>query len=301
MTVDETSPLVSTQWLADHVGDPGLRTAEIRTEPGHPEPGANHIPGAVSWFWKDFFWDPLSREFVSPAQAAKRLAAQGVSDRDTLVLYSPRVQFSIYGYWVLSAMCGYRGIRILNGGLGKWLAEGRPVSERVTLARRQDEQAALAGGQEEYAAALAARDESTRIRRDEVLACIGRPDTAIIDARSREEFQGLRVRPAPGVDHGAERAGHIPGAVHLPASELLRPDSGFRPKEEIEQLFRAVGGAPDQTERVVIYCRLGHRASMAWFAASRILGWDHARIYDGSWTEWGSCVGLPVERGAQEG
>ena len=296
MTVHETSPLVSTQWLADHLGDPGLHVAEIRTEPGPPEPAANHVPGALSWFWKDFFWDPLSREFVSPAQAAERLAVQGVSDRDTLVLYSPRVQFSIYGYWVLSVLCGHPGIRVLDGGSPKWLAEGRPVSEQVTLARPQQEQAAPAWRQEEYPAARAARDESTRIRRDEVLACIGHPGTAIIDARSPEEFQGLRVRPAPGVDHGAERAGHIPGAVHLPATELLGPDGGFRPKEEIEQIFRAAGGAPDQASQVIAYCRLGHRASMAWFAASRILGWDHLRVYDGSWTDWGSCVGLPVER-----
>lgn len=288
MTVHETSPLVSTQWLADRLGDPGLRIAEIRPEPGPPEPGENRIPGAVPWFWKDFFWHPLSREFISPEQATGRLDAQGVPDRGTLVLYSPRVQFSIYGYWVLSVMCRCPGIRIVDGGLAKWLAEGRPVSEQVTLAGRPDE----------HAAGRVARDESTRIRRDEVLARIGDPDTVIIDARSREEFQGLRVRPAPGFDHGAERAGHIPGAVHLPTSELLGPDGGFRPKEDIENLFRAVGAAPDQAKQVVTYCRLGHRASMAWFAASRILGWDHVRVYDGSWTEWGSCVGLPVEREA---
>lgn len=288
MTVHETSPLVSTQWLADHGGDPGIQVMEIRLEPGPPEPGVTHIPGAVSWFWKDFFWDSLSREFIAPGQAAARLAAQGVPDQGTLVLCSSRVQFAIYGYWVLSAMCRRPGIRILDGGLAKWQAEGRAVSEQVTLAGQPDG----------HAAAGVARDESTRIRRDELLSRIGHPGTVIIDARSREEFQGLRVKPAPGADHGAERAGHIPGAVHFPASELLGPDGGFRPEEEIEKLFRAAGAAPDQAEQVVAYCRLGHRASMAWFAASRILGWDHVRVYDGSWTEWGSCVGLPIERGA---
>lgn len=291
MAVRETPPLVSAQWLADHAGDPGIRIAEIRTEPARPAPGTNRIPGALSWFWKDLFWDSLSREFVTPGQAAERIAAQGISDQDTLVLCGSRMQFAIYGYWVLSAMCGRSGVRILNGGLATWQAAGHQVSGRDVPVSRQDERVTIS----------ADRDDSTRIRRDEVLAVIGHPGTVIIDARSREEFLGLRVKPAPGADHGAERSGHIPGAVHLPAAELLGPDGGFRPQAEIEKLFRSVGGAPDQARQVVVYCRLGHRASMTWFAASRILGWDHVLVYDGSWTEWGSCVGLPIEgRGRSE-
>lgn len=296
MAVRDAPPLVSAQWLADHAGDPGVHVAEVRTEPGLPEPGANRIPGALSWFWKDFLWDSLSREFVTPEQAARRLAAQGISDRDTLVLYGRRPQFAIYGYWVLTALCGHSGIRILDGGLASWEAAGYPVSGQDAPAGERD---APASGRHEPAEVAAARDDSTRIRRDEVLAVIGHPDTVIIDARSREEFQGLRVKPAPGADHGAERAGHIPGAVHLPASELLCPDGSLRPAGEIERLFRSAGAAPDQARRVVVYCRLGHRAAMTWFAASRILGWDHFLVYDGSWTEWGSCVGLPIEGGSR--
>jgi thiosulfate/3-mercaptopyruvate sulfurtransferase len=129
-----------------------------------------------------------------------------------------------------------------------------------------------------------------------MLARLGDPGTVMLDARSADEYAGLRVKPAPGFDHGAERAGHIPGAIHLPATRLLTPGGTFRGAAEIEEAFRGAGAAPDQAKEVFAYCRLGHRASLMWFAMSQILGWEHARVYDGSWTEWGSCVGMPVQR-----
>lgn len=288
MTAGAVPALVGTGWLAGHLEDPSVLVAEIGTEPANPDYLNGHIPGAASWYWKDLFWDPLTREFASPQQVSERLAAQGVSEASTLVLYSSRVQFSSYGYWVLGRMCGHPGIRILDGGRGKWLAEGRPVSAA-------EEPAA---GPAVCRLARAERDDSTRITRAEVLARLGDPGTVILDGRSAEEFAGLRVKPAPGFDHGAERAGHIPGAVHLPVSGLLGPDGGIRPAAELERVFRAAAAAPDQAAEVIAYCRLGHRASMIWFAMSHILGWDHVRVYDGSWTEWGSCVGMPVERAA---
>lgn len=285
MTAAKVPVLVSTDWLAAHLDDPSVKVAGIRIEPGEPDGG--HIPGALSWFWKDAFWDTLAREFATPDQLARRLAAQGISETTTLVLYSPRVQFSIYGHWVLTEMCGHPDTRVLDGGWPKWLAEGRPVAATAVAP-----DAAQPGP---YRQARAERDDATRIRREELLSRLG-GRTVIVDARSAEEYAGLRVRPLPGFDHGAERAGRIPGARHLPVSQLLGPDGTFRPKEEIEAIFRAAGAAPDQAEEVIAYCRLGHRASMAWFAASRILGWSHLRVYDGSWTEWGSSVGMPVER-----
>lgn len=277
--------LVSTGWLAAHLHDPVVRIAEIRSEREDPGYLDAHIPGAVSWFWKDIFWDTLSREFATSDQVAQRLSRYGISERTVLVLYSSRIQFAVYGYWVLTAMCGHPDSRILDGGLAKWLAEGRPASAEIPPVRTVG-----------YRPARRERDDSTRIARDGVLGLIGAPGTLIIDARSAEEYAGLRVKPAPGIDHGAERAGHIPGAVHVPVPELLAPDGTFRSAPEIEEVFRRAGAAPNQVKEVITYCRLGHRASMTWFAMSRILDWDHARVYDGSWTEWGSCVGMPVLR-----
>lgn len=279
--------LVSTTWLAAHLTDPSVRVAEIAPEPQQQGYQNGHIAGALGWYWKDYFWDPLAREFPSPQQAAARLAAQGIGEGTTLVLYSARVQFAAYGYWVLSHLCGHSDTRILDGGRGKWLAEGRPVSNAepsVTPAS--------------YRPARPGRDDSTRIGRDALLARLRSPGTAILDARSAEEYAGRRVKPAPGPDHGAQRAGHIPNAVHLPASRLLGPDGCVRPTAELDRLFRAAGAAPDQACEVITYCRLGHRASLAWFTMTQLLGWQHVRVYDGSWTEWGSCVGMPVERQA---
>ncbi|MGH2511838.1 MAG: sulfurtransferase, partial [Candidatus Limnocylindrales bacterium] len=142
-----------------------------------------------------------------------------------------------------------------------------------------------------------ARDDSTRITRDDVLGGLGRPGRRLIDARSPEEYRGERVKPAPGVDHGAESYGRIPGALNLHARDLMDPtDFTVRPLDEIEAMYRAIGAAPDQAEEVVVYCRLSHRASALWFTMTQLLGWHHVRVYDGSWTEWGSMVAMPVER-----
>jgi thiosulfate/3-mercaptopyruvate sulfurtransferase len=141
------------------------------------------------------------------------------------------------------------------------------------------------------------RDDSSRVSRDDVRMNLGKPGRCLIDARTGEEFRGERVKPGPGFDHGAERRGHIPGAVNLHGRDLMDLDDfTLKPRDELVRMFRAVGAAPDQADEVVVYCRLSHRASSLWFVMTQILGWDHVRVYDGSWTEWGSIVGFPVQR-----
>lgn len=285
--MQNTDAVVSVDWVLDHLEDPAVRIVEIQHEPDIDEYADGHIPGAVRWFWKDCYWDELTREFVTPQQMASWLGAAGIGPDTTLVLYSMRNQFAAYGYWIYHVMNGHRDVRILDGGRRNWLASAAPttaelpgydpVSYPVPVAR--------------------VRDDSTRIKRDELVQLLGRPGVVLLDGRYEEEYRGDRVKPGVGPDHGAERHGHIPGAVHLPFHELVRPDSfAFKDAAQLEALFRGAGAAPDQAEQVVAYCRLGHRGSLLWFAASQLLGWDHVRVYDGSWTEWGSSVGLPIAR-----
>jgi thiosulfate/3-mercaptopyruvate sulfurtransferase len=181
---------------------------------------------------------------------------------------------------------GTPDVRVLDGGKRRWALEGRPLtteSPAITPVA--------------YRPRRTERDDTSRVTRDDVRANLGTPGRCLVDARTAEEFRGERVKPAPGFDHGAERRGHIPGAVHLHGRDLLDPDDfTLKPRAQLERMLRAVGAAPDQAEEVVVYCRLSHRASSLWFVMTQVLGWDHVRVYDGSWTERGSIVGFPIER-----
>ncbi len=280
------SSVVTPAWLQEHLGDPALKVAQLRYEPDEDDYAEGHIPGARWWYWKDLLWHPTDREFATPAMMAERLGAAGIGAHTTLVLYSGRNHYAMHAYWVLHEMLGHPDIRVLDGGKRRWALEGRPLTTEppaitpvVYLPRRTE------------------RDDSSRATRDDVRANLGRPGRVLIDGRTAEEFRGERVKPGPGFDHGAERRGHIPGAVNLHGRDLVDPDDHtLKPRDELERLFRAIGAAPDQADEVVVYCRLSHRAASIWFVMTQVLGWDHVRVYDGSWTEWGSIVGFPVER-----
>jgi thiosulfate/3-mercaptopyruvate sulfurtransferase len=285
MTASSPGPLVSQAWLEEHLDDPTVVVVEVPFHPpGSPAstPGG-HVPGAQVHWWKELCWHQTDRLFPTAAAMARRLEDLGVSDGTTLALVGDPLQFATYAYWVLT-LTGLEHLAVVvDGGRPTWLAEGRPTVEepsppvgrgRVTV------------GEE---------DHSSRVGRDEILDGLGRPDRVLVDLRSDEEYRGDRVSPVTApYDHGAERAGHIPGARHLPRDRLLDDSGRFLPAAEIRARLESVGA--EEGLDVVTYCRLSHRASLGWFAATRLAGLEGVRVYDGSWTEWGSIVGVPIER-----
>jgi thiosulfate/3-mercaptopyruvate sulfurtransferase len=281
--VDSTeSRLLSCEWLADHLDDPGVRVIEVTSSPAGESYRQGHIPGAVWWYWKDALWHQSDREFAKPAEMAERLSGIGVGPDTTVVLYGEPHQYGTYALWVMQ-MAGHKRLRLLDGGRKRWVAEGRPLTTdtpRYSVVP--------------YPASEA--DASTRVGRDDVLAHIGDSSRLLLDVRSPEEYRGERVSPPPGFDHGAERVGRIPGARHLFFRDLLNDDDTFLSKDEILAKVRQAGVPGDDGREIVMYCRLSHRATLAWFALTELAGLDGVRIYDGSWTEWGSIVGFPIER-----
>jgi thiosulfate/3-mercaptopyruvate sulfurtransferase len=275
------SPLVSGAWLSQRLGAPGLRVIEVSSLEDDTAYRTGHVPGAVWWHWKTALWHDTDREFPTPEAMADRLGRIGVTPATTVVLYGDPVQYGTYAFWVLT-MCGHPHLRLLDGARTRWRADGRPLATEPA---------------QPAPAAYAPRpgDSSSRVGRDDVRAGLGRRDRLLLDARSPEEYRGERVMPPPFFDHGAERRGRIPGAVHLHYRELLHDDDTFRAADELQALLRARGARRDAGE-IVAYCRLSHRATLLWFAMRFLLGYDNVRVYDGSWTEWGSIVGVPVEK-----
>lgn len=275
------SLLVSPAWLAGRLGAPGIRVIEIGSLNDSTAYRAGHIPGAVWWYWKAALWHDTDREFPTPETMAARLGRIGVGPETTVVLYGDPVQYGTYAFWVLT-LCGHPDVRLLDGARTRWTAEGCPLATE-TPAPSAVEYPPRPG------------DGSSRVGRYEVRAGLGRPGRLLLDARSPEEYRGERVMPPPFFDHGAERTGRIPGAVHLYFRELLNDDDTFKHPDELRRVLGGRGAAPDRGD-ILAYCRLSHRATLLWFAMRHLLGYGNVRIYDGSWTEWGSIVGFPIER-----
>lgn len=270
--------LVTPEWLVRHLDNAGIRVIEVGAM-GPPTYGHGHIPAALHWPWKESLWDPARREFVLPPDFANLLSRSGVTPETTLIFYSDQCQFATYALWTC-VLRGHTRVKVLNGSRTRWVQAGCPLTIELPVVTPTD-----------YP--VRAPDESGRISRDGVLAGLGNPDRVLLDARTPEEYRGERVMPAPGFDHGAERKGRIPGARHLLYRELLNDDETFKPADQLRQTFEARGATADK--ELVIYCRLSHRATLVWFAARYLLGYSRVRSYDGSWTEWGSMVGMPIE------
>ncbi|CUX67052.1 MULTISPECIES: sulfurtransferase [Rhizobium/Agrobacterium group] len=278
--VCETNALVSAEWYREHQDDPDLVLVEI-SGMGSADVSAydeGHIPGALNWQWQAMLWDPVKRDFPTSEDFAERMASQGIGDNTTVILYGEDIQFGSYAWWVLR-FCGHDRVRLLDGGRKAWLARGFAL-EQVgnsphTVARYTPRQ----------------RRQDMRILREDVLAHIN-SDGLIIDARSPEEFEGKRLMPFGYDDHGAVRYGRIPGARHLYYLDIADETKSFRSATELRALFGNTAGDDDQ---IVVYCRLSHRASFLYFGLTQLLGFKNVKLYDGSWTEWGSLVGYPIE------
>jgi thiosulfate/3-mercaptopyruvate sulfurtransferase len=276
------SALVNAAWVHRHRNDPKVKLIEIAGlgQDDRQAYQAGHVPGAVCWKWLPALWDSHRRDFPSPEEFARRCGAAGIANDTTVVFYGEPVQFGIYAWWTFT-YCGHRKVKVLDGGRSGWTAAGRQ------LATEQPPAAAPAT----YAPVK--RVERMRIHRDKVLKALG-GDTVLLDGRSHEEYRGERVGGPVGPDVGALRYGRIPGAKHLFFEDLLDANKAFRPAEEIRQVVAATGAAADKD--VIAYCRMSHRATVLQFVLTQLLGYKKVKVYDGSWTEWGNLVNVPVER-----
>jgi thiosulfate/3-mercaptopyruvate sulfurtransferase len=271
--------LVSTDWLADHAGDAGLVVAESDEDVLLYETG--HIPGAVKLDWHTELNDQQTRDYVDGAGFARLMAEKGISRDTTLILYGDRNNWwAAYALWVCT-LFGHPDVRLLDGGRAKWIAEGRPLSTEVPQRARGS-----------YP--VVERDDTTvRAFRDQVVTHLGSP---MIDVRSPGEYSGELLHMPDYPQEGAVRGGHIPGARNIPWARAAAEDATFRTRKELEAIYQDEAGLrPD--DDVVVYCRIGERSSHTWFVLHYLLGYPRVRNYDGSWTEWGNAVRVPVRRG----
>jgi thiosulfate/3-mercaptopyruvate sulfurtransferase len=278
-------PLCTVDWLAEHADDPDVVLLEVAFMP--PAKALyylnGHIPGARYTFWKDLCWDETDRRFPEPDEMARRLESIGVSDDSTLVLIGDTIQFATYAYWVLTLTGLSHLATVLDGGRQLWEAQGRELTH-------DDPPPATNGS-----VTPGTPDTSSLVGRDDVLENLDNPGRVLIDMRSTEEYTGQRVSPTSSpFDHGAERKGRIPGSRHLYYEDLLDETGRFLDPDGVEAKLQSAGA--EQGVDTVAYCRLSHRATLGWFAATHLAGRSDVRVYDGSWTEWGSMVGMPVER-----
>ncbi|MBX3142792.1 MAG: sulfurtransferase [Trueperaceae bacterium] len=273
--------VVSAAWLEEHLTDPQVRVIEVSVVPGVFERG--HIPGAFNLAWHTDLVDPIIRDIVDPERFTQLLRAAGVNNDSTVVLYGDNNNwFAAWAAWVFN-IYGVTDVRILDGGRALWEAQQRPLSNRPTVHTAGD-------------FSITATNPALRARLVDVLGVVqGEEDAAILDIRSPAEYEG-RIFAPEGFQELAIRAGHIPGAVNVPWAQAVNADGTFKSVDELRALYAAVG--IDGTRPVIVYCRIGERSSHTWFVLTHLLGYENVRQYDGSWTEWGNTVGVPISNPA---
>jgi thiosulfate/3-mercaptopyruvate sulfurtransferase len=275
--------LVSGEWLEQRLGTPGLVVVESDEDVLLYETG--HIPGSVKIDWHTDLNDPVQRDYIDGAAFAALVGAKGIARDSTVVIYGDKNNWwAAYALWVFT-LFGHEDVRLLDGGRDKWIADGRPTTTDASSPAAA-----------EYPA-VERRDEDIRAFKEDVLAHFGNP---LIDVRSPEEFSGARTTAPAYPEEGALRAGHIPSAQNVPWGKAAAEDGTFRSLDELNGIYRDGAGLADG-DTVIAYCRIGERSSHTWFVLTHLLGFEGVKNYDGSWTEWGSAVRVPIVQGAEPG
>jgi thiosulfate/3-mercaptopyruvate sulfurtransferase len=269
--------LVSADWAEQNLSTPGVVFIEVDEDTSAYDGG--HIAGAVKLDWKSDLQDQVRRDFISKEQFEKLLGERGISNDDTVVLYGGNNNwFAAYAYWYFK-LYGHQNVKLLDGGRKKWELDGRELSKETV---------------ERTPTTYTAADQDTSIRafRDETIDAIGVKN--LVDVRSPDEFAGRLLAPAHLPQEQAQRAGHIPTAINIPWSKAANEDGTFKSDDELRALYGAAG--LDDGKDTIAYCRIGERSSHTWFALHELLGHQNVKNYDGSWTEYGSLVGVPIEK-----
>jgi thiosulfate/3-mercaptopyruvate sulfurtransferase len=272
--------LVDTSWVADHLNDPKVRLVESNEDVLLYNTG--HIPGAVKLDWIAELNDPVQRDYIDRQRFEQLLSEKGISNDTTVVFYGDKSNWwATYSLWVFK-LFGHPDVRILNGGRARWIAEGREVTRDVPTYAKTSYQA-----QER-------NDSKIRAFQHDVLEHIKKAGTALVDVRSPQEYSGEKLHMPDYPQEGTLRAGHIPTAANIPWAKAVNEDNTFKSREELEKLYAEACITPDKD--VISYCRIGERSSHTWFVLTYLLGYPNVRNYDGSWTEWGNSVGVPIEK-----
>ncbi|MGV0812343.1 sulfurtransferase [Mycolicibacterium boenickei] len=272
--------LVSTEWAGNNLDTAGVVFVEVdENTSAYDDEG--HIPGAVKLDWKTDLQDAVKRDFVDQQQFSKLLSDKGIGNDDTVILYGGNNNwFAAYAYWYFK-LYGHADVKLLDGGRKRWELDARPLVKD-----------AVSRPATSYSAK--APDNAIRAFRDEVIAAIGEKN--LVDVRSPDEFSGKILAPAHLPQEQSQRPGHIPGAINVPWSKAANEDGTFKSDEDLAKLYAAAG--LDGEKETIAYCRIGERSSHTWFVLQELLGHENVKNYDGSWTEYGSLVGAPIELGS---
>ena len=273
--------IVETEWVAENLDDPDLRLVEVDVDLDAYAQG--HIPGALQWDWVAHLNDSITRDILSRQQMQRLLGESGISRRTTVVLYGDNNNwFAAYAFWQMK-LYGHRRVKLMNGGRLKWTNEGRALTTKAPNVQPESYRAPYP-------------DTSLRALRDYVLdVATTVNNVGLVDVRSPGEYSGELLSPPNLPQEGSQRGGHIPGAANIPwASAVNESDGTFKSVEELREIY--VGQGITRDKETVVYCRIGERSSHTWFVLTQVLGYDKIRNYDGSWTEYGSIVGAPIER-----